>query len=288
MVAKPLLSVVWHENYEVDIGPHVFPTAKYRAVRDRLLREGTIGPEAIRSPDPASDEQVGLVHTPEYLRKIVEGDFSPRDELVLEIPFSRELKEAMWLCAGGSILTCRLALDAGIAVHLGGGFHHAFPDHGEGFCLVNDVAIAVRSLTAEGRIRRAAVLDCDLHHGNGTAAIFAADPAVFTFSIHQQKNYPAVKPPGDLDLGLPDGTDDRAYLEALRNHVPALLDEHAPDLAFYLAGADPYREDQLGALNLSMDGLRERDALILTTSSTLRSIVRRSRSTAGPLRSRRS
>ncbi len=257
-----LLPVVWHEAYEVDIGPHVFVTRKYRSARDRLVQEGTIREADIQRPQPATDQQVALVHTAEYLDKIKRGAFSWQDVMLLEVPFSAELRDAMWLCTGGSILTARLALEHGLAVHLGGGFHHAFPDHGEGFCLINDVAIALRLLHREGRVARSAVLDCDLHHGNGTAAIFRDEPDVFTFSIHQQHNYPAFKPPSDLDLGLPDGTGDAEYLALLERHIPRIVDEHQPDLAFYLAGADPYREDQLGGLNLSRDGLRRRDELI--------------------------
>ncbi len=259
---KESLPVVWHEAYEADIGPHVFPTRKYRAARDRLLADETIAPEEIRRPEPASDAQVALVHTAAYLDKIRRGAFSWQDMMTLELPFSTELKQAMWLCAGGSILTARLALEHGLAVHLGGGFHHAFADHGEGFCLINDVAIALRVLSGEGLIRRSAVIDCDLHHGNGTAAIFHNEPSVFTFSIHQQNNYPALKPPSDLDLGLPDGTGDSDYFGLLELHIPQIIDQHEPELAFYLAGADPYEEDQLGGLRLTREGLRRRDELI--------------------------
>jgi acetoin utilization deacetylase AcuC-like enzyme len=258
------LPVVWHSAYEVDIGPHVFPTRKYRAVRDRLLAEGTISADDIHAPQPALDEDVALVHTPDYLLKIERGDFSAHDELLLEIPFSSELKAAMWLCAGGSVMASGLARDAGIAVHLGGGFHHAFPDHGEGFCLINDVAIAIRVMMRRGLAQRPVVLDCDLHHGNGTAAVFAREPEVFTFSIHQQHNYPLRKPASDLDLGLADGAGDEVYLELLARHIPRLLDEHGADFALYLAGADPYRDDQLGGLRLSLQGLRRRDDLVLS------------------------
>jgi acetoin utilization deacetylase AcuC-like enzyme len=251
--------IVWHQGYEVDIGPHVFPTLKYRAARDRLVQEGTIAEDDIHRPRPASDRYVSLVHTPAYLNKIKNGAFGLQDVMLLEVPFSLELREAMWLCTGGSILTGRLALDSGRAVHLGGGFHHAFPDHGEGFCLVNDVAIAVRALMHEGVIERAAVIDCDLHHGNGTAAVFRDEPEVFTFSIHQQNNYPAFKPPSDLDFGLADGTGDDEYLSVLEQHLPDILDNHRPDLLFYLAGADPYEHDQLGGPRLTLEGLRRRD-----------------------------
>ena len=182
---------------------------------------------------------------------------------MLEVPFSGALREAMWLCAGGTILAGRLALGGSSpVVHLGGGFHHAFADHGEGFCLINDVAIAVRGLQRESAAARFAIVDCDVHHGNGTAAIFAGDDDVFTFSMHQQNNYPYLKPPGDLDIGLADGTDDENYLGHLDQHLPRILEDHRPDLVFYLAGADPYRYDQLGGLGLTIDGLERRDRLV--------------------------
>jgi acetoin utilization deacetylase AcuC-like enzyme len=254
--------IIWHEGYEVDIGPHVFPTLKYRAARDQLVQEGTIAEGDIQRPQPASDRHVSLVHTPAYLNKIKTGAFERQDVMLLELPFSPELREAMWLCTGGSILAGRLALERGRAVHLGGGFHHAFPDHGEGFCLVNDVAIAVRALMHEGLIERAAVIDCDLHHGNGTAGVFRDEPEVFTLSIHQQNNYPAWKPPSDLDFGLADGTGDEEYLALLEQHLPVVLARHRPELLFYLAGADPYEHDQLGGLRLTLDGLRRRDELV--------------------------
>lgn len=257
------LQVVWHPDYEVDIGPHVFPTRKYRLIRDRLLAEQTLSEQNLLTPEPATDEQVTLVHTEAYIRKIKTGSLSRQEQLTLEIPFSQDLQRAMWLCAGGSVQTARNACGLGVAVHLGGGFHHAFADHGEGFCLINDIAIALRVLLRDGTIERAAVIDCDLHHGNGTASIFARDESVFTFSIHQQHNYPAWKPPSDIDVGLEDGTGDEEYLEILRRHLPEILDRQRPDLVFYLAGADPYCEDQLGGLSLTMEGLRTRDALVL-------------------------
>lgn len=257
------ISVVWHPGYEVDIGPHVFPTAKYRLVRDRLLVEGAVAESDLVLAVAATDEQVRLVHTEEYVEKIRSGRLSLEERAVLEVPFSPALREASWLCAGGSILAARAALRDGVAAHLGGGFHHAFADHGEGFCLINDVAIAIQALRREGAIRRAVVIDLDVHHGNGTAAIFAAEPDVFTFSMHQENNYPAWKPPGDLDIALPDRIRDREYLELLESALERVLPTHQPELAFYLAGADPYLEDQLGGLGLTLDGLRRRDAVVL-------------------------
>jgi acetoin utilization deacetylase AcuC-like enzyme len=182
--------------------------------------------------------------------------------MTLEVPFSPELRDAMWLCAGGSILTGSKALQSGLAMHLGGGFHHAFPDHGEGFCLINDVAIAIRALQQSGEIERAMIVDCDVHHGNGTAAVFNDDPTVFTLSIHQERNYPAWKPPSDLDIGLDDRTGDEEYLSLLGQRIPEIIERHEPQLAFYLAGADPYEQDQLGGLSLSIEGLRRRDRIV--------------------------
>lgn len=256
------LAAVWSPIYEVDIGPHVFPTSKYRRVKDRLVEEGTLRERDILRPEPVSWETVGRVHTAAYVRKVREGSFTEQEEWLLEVPFSPELRRASLVCCGGSLLAGRAALERGVCVHLGGGFHHAFPDHGEGFCLLNDVAVALRELLARGAIRRAAVLDCDVHHGNGTAAVFRDDERVFTLSVHQEANYPAHKPPGDLDLGLEDGVDDDAYLSVLRDGMAESLERSDPDLAFYLAGADPYREDQLGGLALTRGGLRARDELV--------------------------
>jgi acetoin utilization deacetylase AcuC-like enzyme len=262
----PGLPVVWSSRYEVDIGAHVFPTVKYRLVRDRLLDEGIVAPEDLVEPAPATRDEVALVHTGEYLEKVFSGAFTPIDVMRLELPFSDHLREASLLCCGGTTLAGELALERGVAVHLGGGFHHAFAGHGEGFCLLNDVAVAPRVLQARGAVDRVAVVDLDVHHGNGTAAIFAADPSVFTFSMHQEWNYPAEKPPGDLDEGLEDGTGDEAYLDLLRKHMAGILSSHRPDLVLYLAGADPYREDQLGGLALTMEGLRERDRTVFALS----------------------
>jgi len=259
----PDLPVVWSPAYEVDIGPHVFPTRKYRLVRARLLDEAAVPPTAFRQPDCASDADVLLVHTPEWVDAITRDALSTLDELRLEVPYTPALREAMWRCAGGTALTGTLALAGGVGVHLGGGFHHAFPDHGEGFCLINDVAIAIRVLQRDAGVGRAVVVDLDVHHGNGTAAIFADDPDVFTLSFHQERNYPAWKPPSDLDVGLPDRTDDATYLGLLARHLPTVLDRHHPEVAFYLAGADPYEDDQLGGLALTRDGLRRRDAMVL-------------------------
>lgn len=257
------LPLVWHEAYEVDIGPHVFPTAKYRLVLERLREEGVLERLELHRPEPAPDGDLLLVHTPDWVRKLADGDLTRRERLTLEVPWSRALVDASWLCAGGSTLAGRLAREVGVAVHLGGGFHHAFAGHGEGFCAINDVAVAIRALQRDGAVERAIVIDLDVHHGNGTAAIFADDPTAFTLSFHQEHNYPWPKPHGDLDLGLEDGIGDEAYLALLEERLPGALDAHGPDLAFYLAGADPYREDQLGGLGLTLEGLRARDDRVL-------------------------
>lgn len=257
------LPVVWHEAYEVDLGEHVYPTAKYRLVRDRLEEDGLLDRTRMLRPDRAPRDALARVHEAGYLRKVRDGAFTGQDELRLEVPFSPELRGAMRLACGGTTLAAREALDAGLAVHLGGGFHHAFADHGEGFCLLNDAAVALRALLAEGRLERAAVVDCDVHHGNGTARIFSDERRVFTLSLHQERLYPSRKPPSDLDVGLPDRIGDEDYLERLADALPAALDDPRPELVLYLAGADPYRRDQLGGLGLTREGLRRRDRLVL-------------------------
>ncbi len=241
----------------------MFVTAKYRRTRERLLAAGIATESDFMAPEPATDEELARAHGRAYLDKIREGGFSLAELWRLEVPFTAEVREAMVLACGGTLLACRTALELGTSAHLGGGFHHAFRDHGEGFCLLNDTAVALGTLLAEHAIERAAVVDLDVHHGNGTAAIFAGDDGVFTFSMHQERNYPAHKPPSTLDIGLDDGTDDAAYLEVLRGALPRVFDDFSPQLAIYLAGADPYRQDQLGGLALTRDGLRERDRTVL-------------------------
>jgi acetoin utilization deacetylase AcuC-like enzyme len=241
-------------------------------------------------PDPASDEDVLRVHTADYVRKLKTGTLTREEELMLEVPYSPELVKAFWLAAGGSILAAELALKDGIAFNIGGGFHHAFPNHGEGFCMIHDVAVAIKRLVHDGKIKRAMTVDCDVHHGNGTAAIFGARNAagaplpsgaprvvevkqsgsmtagpvgeVFTISLHQQNNYPAWKPASSIDVNLPDGTTDTEYLAWLDNALSSGLRNFSPDLICYIAGADPYREDQLGGLALTIEGLKKRDELV--------------------------
>jgi acetoin utilization deacetylase AcuC-like enzyme len=256
------LRLVYSDHYDLNLGDHVFPSIKYRLVKEKLLREHIAEPGDFIEPAPASDDDIALVHHREYLRKLQTGKLSYLEVLRLEIPYSRELIRAVWLCAGGSILAGRLALEDGVAVNVGGGFHHAYPDHGEGFCVLNDFAVAIRSLQKDRAIERAMTVDCDVHQGNGTAAIFGGDHTVFTLSIHQENNYPYPKPPSSLDINLDDGVGDEEYLGELAQGLDRALAEFSPDLIFYVAGADPYREDQLGGLRLSLEGLEKRDRLV--------------------------
>jgi len=261
-------AVVHSDRYFADIGLHVFPMRKFRLVREEVVRRGLLADSEVLAPEPASLDQVLRVHDRSYVDKLVQGKLSVLEKTLLELPYSQQLVEASFLCAGGSILAAREALTRGVGINLGGGFHHAFPDHGEGFCVFNDVAIAIRALQHEGRVRRAAVIDLDVHQGNGTAAIFRDDPSVFTFSMHDEQNYPAIKPPSDLDVGLDSGTGGSEYLAALERHAPAILDRHRPDLVAYVAGADPFEQDQLGGLKLTREDLRRRDRVVFDGSAS--------------------
>jgi acetoin utilization deacetylase AcuC-like enzyme len=258
--------LVYHPKYDLNLGPHVFPSQKFRWLRNRLLDTGFCAEEDFIVPEPARDEDILLAHDAAWVAKLKNGTLSYREILKLEIPYSQQTVEAFWAAAGGTILAARLALDARFAFNVGGGFHHAFAAHGEGFCAINDIAVAVRRLQKDQAIRRAMVVDCDVHHGNGTAALFAGDASVFTLSIHQFNNYPTEKPLSSLDIHLADGTGDQEYLERLRNGMGAALAMFRPDLILYVAGADPYGEDQLGGLSLTFQGLMERDRLVIGTA----------------------
>lgn len=292
--------IVYSPRYHVDIGPHVYPTIKYRLVCERLLALGLIAPDDIVEPTPATWEDLARVHTREYLDRMRDGTLSPDEIAQLELPWSEEMVDGFRLMVGGTLDAACLACgvkrgrdnygpDGGfsghfgpgpvenpsisggnkypdpfsffVVCHLGGGLHHAFPNHGEGFCPFNDVAVAVRVLQTRG-VERAAVVDLDVHHGNGTAFIFESDPRVFTCSMHQQHNYPMWKPRGSLDIGLADGTRDEAFLAKLADALPRVMASD-PQVVFYLAGADPFEEDQLGGLRLTKDGLRRRDRMVI-------------------------
>src|SRR5215813_3192461 len=207
--------LVYHDRYDLNLGAHVFPSQKFRLIAEALRAEGIAEGQDVLTPERASDEDLLRVHTADWVHKMKTGTLTPSEVMRLEIPYSPELAEAVWLAAGGTILAAQRALRDGFGCNLGGGFHHAYPDHGEGFCAIHDVAVAIRRMQADGAIRKAIVVDTDVHHGNGTAAIFAKDPSVFTLSIHQENNYPAYKPASTLDLDLADRVEDEEYLEIL-------------------------------------------------------------------------
>ena len=280
--------LIYSDDYFLPIGSHVFPAEKYRRVHDRLIATQVAEPSDFIAPRPACDDDILLVHTAQYVQKLKTGTLSAREELEMEVPYSPELVRAFWLSAGGSMLAADYALNDGIAINIGGGFHHAFPDHGEGFCMINDIAVAIRCAQRNRKIRTAMTLDCDVHQGNGTAVIFAPSHApgnrlsgapaavsladlartrrastdVFTISLHQENNYPAFKPPSSLDMNLPDGMGDGEYLACLGSAFSMGLSRFRPDLLCYVAGADPYSQDQLGGLALTIAGLKQRDALV--------------------------
>ncbi|HVB56123.1 MAG TPA: histone deacetylase [Candidatus Acidoferrales bacterium] len=254
--------LVYHERYDLNLGAHVFPSQKYRMVRDQLLSDGIAAPEDFLKPDPAADADILRVHSHDYVRKLKTGSLSHSELLRLELPYSKEMVEAFWLAAGGSILAGKRALSDGWAANIGGGFHHAYPGHGEGFCAIHDVAVAIRRLQFDRDIETAMVVDTDVHQGNGTAEIFGGDSAIFTLSIHQENNYPYHKPRSTLDINLPDGLGDDDYLAILNEHLRRAFQDFSPEILFYVAGADPYRDDQLGGLKLTIEGLRRRDALV--------------------------
>jgi acetoin utilization deacetylase AcuC-like enzyme len=258
--------LVYHKGYDLNLGEHVFPSQKFRLIAELLLREGITAKDNFLTPNPASDEDILRVHTADWVRKLKTGTLTASEEMRLEVPYSPELVEAFWLAAGGTILAAQSALRDGFGCNLGGGFHHAHPDHGEGFCAIHDVAVGVRRLQADGAIRKALIVDTDVHHGNGTAAIFRGDANVFTLSIHQENNYPAHKPSSTVDLNMEDRADDDEYLAALIPAVQSALDEFRPDMVFYVGGADPYCEDQLGGLSLTKQGLMLRDRKVFEES----------------------
>jgi acetoin utilization deacetylase AcuC-like enzyme len=287
--------LVYSDDYYLPIGAHVFPAQKYRLIHKRLLESGIAEPADFVTPKPANDEDILQVHTREYVQKLKNGTLSAEEELQMEVPYSPELVKAFWLAAGGSILAADLALRDGLALNVGGGFHHAFPDHGEGFCVIHDVAVAIKRMHRDGKITRAMTVDLDVHNGNGTAAIFPPktrlghplpsasasrrdiQPAshlevhsggdggleVFTISLHQAHNYPLHKPPSSIDVHLPDGTNDEEYMGWLEQSLSSAFRHFSPELICYIAGADPYREDQLGGLALTIEGLKQRDELVL-------------------------
>jgi acetoin utilization deacetylase AcuC-like enzyme len=249
--------------YYADIGEgHVFPIRKFELVRDLLLKEGTLRDEEIVEPEPAKIEYLLLVHTEDYITRLVSGELTAKEVRKLGLPWSKSLVRRSLHAISGTINAARAALENGIASNLAGGTHHAYPDRGEGFCVLNDVAVAIRVLQRERLAERFLIVDCDVHQGNGTAFIFQNSPEVFTFSMHGAKNYPLFKETSSLDIELADGTGDREFLETLSEALPRIF-THNPDIIFYLGGADPYEKDKLGRLKLTQTGLMRRDEIVL-------------------------
>jgi acetoin utilization deacetylase AcuC-like enzyme len=258
------MRVSHHPGFALPLPPsHPFPTAKYRLIREVLLARGLIRESDIDQPEEAPLEALRRVHTADYLAKLASGDLTAAEQRRLGVPWSPELWVRSRRATGGTLLAARRALETGLGANLAGGTHHAFADHGEGFCVLNDVAVAIRALQAEGRVARVLVVDLDVHQGNGTASIFEGDPSVFTFSIHGAANYPAEKRRSTLDVGLADGTRDEEYLAVLGQHLPSILAGFAADLVFYLAGVDVAAGDRYGRFRLSEAGVRARDGQVL-------------------------
>ncbi len=281
-----MAAIVYSPRYHINLGAHVFPTSKYPRLHDALVARRLAATSDFVEPAAATWDELALVHTADYLGKLRDGTLSLEEQAQLELTPTPSVVEGFRLMCGGTMLAARLALGLarppdvvdhpggdpgahhptrGLGLHLGGGFHHASEDHGEGFCMFHDVAVAIRVLKRDRAISRAAIVDCDVHHGNGTAFIFAGDRSVFTFSMHQERNYPAFKPSSSLDIHLPDYADDEMYLRHLVGALPRVL-ASGPDIVFYLAGADPFEEDKLGGLSLTKEGLRRRDRLVFAAA----------------------
>ena len=257
------MKIFYTDPYVLPLPPwHRFPMEKYRLLRERVAAEGLAGQDGLQLPPAATDQQILYAHDRAYLQRVVSGGLAAEEQRRIGFPWSPQMVERSRRSSGATVAAARAALEEGVGVNLAGGTHHAFRDRGEGYCVFNDSAIAALALQAEGRVRRVVILDCDVHQGNGTAAILAGDPSVFTFSIHAANNFPFEKENSDLDVELPDGTGDAAYLQALEAGVCRALSAAQPDLAIYLAGADPFEGDRLGRLSLSKNGLAQRDRLV--------------------------
>lgn len=249
---------------------HKFPMAKYSRLRERLLAESIVALDDLHEAPLATIEDLQLVHAPEYVEAVVTGTVPHEIQRRIGFPWSPQMVERSRRSVGATIAAAHAALDDGVAANLAGGTHHAFADRGEGFCVFNDVAVAARVLQQHQLARRIAIVDLDVHQGNGTAAIFAGDPSVFTFSMHGDKNFPFRKEASDLDVPLADGTGDAEYLSLLQSHLHDVLNRHQPDFVFYLAGADPFEGDRLGRIKMTIDGLERRDEMVLEACTRAR------------------
>jgi acetoin utilization deacetylase AcuC-like enzyme len=258
------MKCVYHPSYQMALPVgHPFPMSKYGLLHAQLVGEGIIAPGDLEQPEPIDLADLELVHTAEYLVKLAASNLSAAEQRKLGLPWSEALWHRSRLATGGTLLAARAALSDGLSANLAGGTHHAFADHGEGFCVLNDVAVAIRKLQAQRAMVRAAIIDLDVHQGNGTAAIFEHDDAVFTFSMHGERNYPLAKMRSNLDVALPDGTQDGQYLDALRHHLPVVLERANADLVFYLAGVDVAAGDRYGKLALTEEGIRLRERYVI-------------------------
>lgn len=251
------------DHFIIPLPPdHRFPIEKYTRLRQSILEQGVISSQELHVPDPADDEQIRHAHQADYLERVINGTLSDKEIRRIGFPWSQELVERSRRSVGGTIAACRAAIKDGVAVNLAGGTHHAHPDFGSGYCLLNDCAIAARTMQAEEYAQRVVILDCDVHQGDGTAAIFSSDATVFTFSIHGARNFPFHKVCSDVDIALEDGTSDEPYLQSLESGLDQVFTQLKADLAIYLAGADPYFDDRLGRLSLTKTGLSKRDRLV--------------------------
>jgi len=267
---RPLPPVVYHPAYSPPFpADHRFPMQKYARLAQVLMDEGLIGPEGLHTPEPAGFDLLAAVHAPEYVRQVLDVQVPPAMERVIGLPVTRDVSDRSRLEVGGTLLAARLALRHGLACNTAGGSHHGGPKGGAGYCVFNDIGVVARAMLDAGDIRQ----DLDVHQGDGTAFIFENEPRVFTFSMHGEKNYPVRRGPSDLDIDLPDGTGDEAYLAALRETLPTLLRRVAPDIIFYIAGVDPHESDRLGRLALSDEGLLARDVYVLETSLPVAPVV---------------
>jgi acetoin utilization deacetylase AcuC-like enzyme len=271
---RPLPPVVYHPAYSAALPPgHRFPMQKYARLAQVLEEEGLIGPEGLHVPEPASFELLAAVHDPAYVRQVLEAAVPPDVERVIGLPVTRGVSDRSQVEVGGTLMAARLALRYGLACNTAGGSHHGGLKGGAGYCVFNDIGVVGRAMIDAGEIGKALVVDLDVHQGDGTAFIFEHEPRVFTFSMHGEKNYPVRRGPSDLDIDLPDGTGDEAYLAALRATLPGLLERVEPDLVFYIAGVDPHENDRLGRLALSDEGLFARDAYVLETCLPVAPVV---------------
>ena len=258
------MKIFYSDTFVLPLPPgHRFPMQKYALLRERVLSSGIVSPAELAIPEPASDAELGRAHNADYIARVQAGALTAQEVRRIGFPWSLEMVERSRRSSGATMAACRAALRDGFAVNLAGGTHHAYAGHGEGYCVFNDSAVAARAMQAEGRVHRVVIIDCDVHQGNGTAAILAGDPTCYTFSIHGAKNFPFHKETSDHDIALEDGAGDAEYLAALDAGLCQALEESHADLAIYLAGSDPFEDDKLGRLKLSKAGLAARDRMVL-------------------------